>query len=551
MISKKIGIRPQSDNYARLADYIAGVGHEGEKGLMHWCAGCLGDDDYQEAIAEVIDVQAMNTRSRQGKTYHLIISFRPEDEAKLTPALFRAIEERFATALGYAEHQRHCGVHKNTANLHMHIAYSMIHPEKYTRHEPFRDYWKRNEICRKLEREYGLTVDNGRTKDKQRPLSEKATLIETHTGQQSFESYAKGRRDIILHLLTVATDWQTLHEGLARHGLVIKPRGNGLILADRHNQQHTVKVSAVDRALSLKKLEGKFGGYLPTRNLEKIPEQSRYQAPPLHRSPERGALYAEYQQGIEKRKSGLATVKDQEGAAIVAIKEKWAAKRRELERLNIAKKTRRNLLQLAWKHEAEEVARGELPFQSSREEIRGKVPFTSWNGFLQYKADQGNEIALAILRSQQKTAEPEREQQSTGAKAWSQHSKEKFAENHSKIQAEYAAKEVAALKNENLSCQGKKQLLTILRMEQIAAHFSAIIDRKGTVIFSLPDGGRIMDSGKEIFFSGSNDAVRHIAVRYAKKKWGKNPQVKGNKIVRLGTKLEEEQAQKQQQNMER
>lgn len=548
MISKKVCIRPQSDNYARLADYIAGVGHEGEKGLMYWCAGCLGDDDYQEAIAEVIDVQAMNTRSRQGKTYHLIISFRPEDEAKLTPALFRAIEERFATALGYAEHQRHCGVHKNTANLHMHIAYSMIHPEKYTRHEPFRDYWKRDKICRKLEREYGLTVDNGRTKDKQRALSEKATLIETHTGQQSFESYAKGRRDSILHLLTVATDWQTLHEGLARHGLVIRPRGNGLILADRHNQRHTAKASMVDRALALKKLEEKFGLYLPARNLEKIPEQSRYQATPLHRSPERGALYAEYQQGIEKRKSGLATVKDQEGAAIVAIKEKWAAKRRELERLNIAKKNRLGLLQLAHKHKVEEIARAKLPFQSTREDIRGEVPFTSWNGFLQYKAGQGNEIALAILRSKQKTAEPEWEQQST---AWSQHSKEKFTENHSKIQVEYAAREVAALKNENLSCQGKKQLLAILRMEQIAAHFSAIIDRKGTVIFSLLDGGRIMDSGKEIFFSGNNEAARHTAVQYAQKKWGKGMHVEENKIVRLKKKLEKEQHWKQQQSRER
>ena len=551
MISARKDIAPKNDNYSRLAVYIADTGHKGEKCLMHWCAGCLGDDDYQNGIAEAVDVQAMNTRTKLSKTYHLVISFLPEDEAKLTPEAFKTIEERFAIALGYTEHQRHCGVHKNTANLHMHIAYSMIHPEKYTRHEPFRDYWKRDKICRKLEREYGLTVDNGRTKDKQRALSEKATLIETHTGQQSFESYAKGRRDSILQLLTVATDWQTLHEGLARHGLVIKPRGNGLILADRHNQRHTAKASMVDRALSLKKLEEKFGLYLPARNLGKIPEQSRYQATPLHRSPERGALYAEYQQGIEKRKSGLATVKDQEGAAIVAIKEKWAAKRRELERLNIAKKNRLGLLQLAHKHEAEEIARAKLPFQSIREDIRGEVLFTSWNGFLQYKAGQGNEIALAILRSKQRTAEPEREPQSTRAKAWSQHSKEKFAENHSKIQVEYAAREVAALKNENLSCQGRKQLLAILRMEQIAAHFSAIIDRKGTVIFSLPDGGRIMDSGKEIFFSGNNEAARHTAVQYAQKKWGKGMHVEENKIVRLKKKLEKEQHWKQQQSRER
>ncbi len=178
-----------------------------------------------------------------------------------------------------------------------------------------------------------------------------------------------------------------------------KPHGSGLVVADRHNQRHTVKASAVDRGLSLKKLAEKLGPYLPARGLEKVTEQSRYQHTPLHRTPERGALYAEYQQGIEKRKTGLATVKEQEDAALAAIREKWAAKRRELERLNIAKKNRRNLLQLARKHEAEETARAKLRFQSPREAIRGEIPFSSWNGFLQYKAGQGNETALAILRS--------------------------------------------------------------------------------------------------------------------------------------------------------
>lgn len=93
---------------------------------MRWCAGCLGDDDYQNGIAEAMDVQAINVRTTKNKTYHLVISFRLEDEAKLTPEVFRAVEERFAAALGYTDHQRHCGVHKNTANLHMHIAYNMI-----------------------------------------------------------------------------------------------------------------------------------------------------------------------------------------------------------------------------------------------------------------------------------------------------------------------------------------------------------------------------------------------------------------------------------------
>lgn len=545
MISKKVGISPKNDNYACLAEYIADAGHEGEKSLMHWCGGCLGDDDYQNGIGEAVDVQAMNTRSKQSKTYHLVISFRPEDEAKLTPEVFRAIEERFTAALGYTEHQRHCGVHKNTANLHMHIAYNMIPPEKHTRHEPFRDYWTRDRICRELEREYGFMVDNGRARDKQRSLGEKAAIIEAHTGQQSFESYAKTHKDKILLVLAAATDWQTLHEGLALYGMEIKPHGSGLVIADRYNQRHTVKASAVDRALSLKRLAEKMGPYLSAQGLEKVVEQSRYQHTPLHRSPERGALYAEYQLGIEKRKSGLTTAKEQKDTVLAAIRKKWAAKRRELEGLNIAKKNRRNLLQLARKHEAEETARARLLHHAPREAMRGEIPFASWNGFLQHKANQGNETALAILRSKQETMEPDLEPQTAAVKDWSQHGKEQFTPNRAEVRAEYAAREVAALENENISGKAKKQLLAVLRMKRIAAEeaahiqgFSSTVDRKGTVIFTLPGGGRILDSGKELFFSGNNDAARHVAIRYAQKKWGKSLHVEGNKIVRMEKKLE-------------
>ena len=125
MISKRVGIAPKNDNYARLAAYIADAGHDGEKSLSSWCAGCLGDDDYAAGMEEAVKTQERNPRGG-AKTYHMVVSFRPEDEAKLTPEVCKDIEARFAAALGYSEHQRHCGVHKNTANLHMHIAYNMF-----------------------------------------------------------------------------------------------------------------------------------------------------------------------------------------------------------------------------------------------------------------------------------------------------------------------------------------------------------------------------------------------------------------------------------------
>ena len=342
MISKHVHCHPEHDNYGRLANYIADAGHEGEKCLESWCAGCWSEDDYATGILEVEAVQDLNTRSTKEKTYHLLISFRPEDEAKLTPEAFKAIEERFAAVLGYSEHQRHCGIHKNTNNIHMHIAYNMIHPERLTRHEPFRDYKARDKLCRELEQEYGLTVDNGREQARENALTAKAATIEAQTGQESFESYAKRHRDKILEALEQAQDWQALHDGLKAYGLEVKPHGNGLVIKDVHSKdaKHAAKASTIDRALSARRLQERFGEYKPYRSLRQIQEVSRYQAAPLHRSPERGELATKYKTGIESRKTKLEAIKTQEDKQLTAIRQQWAEKRKEIEQISIAKRNR-------------------------------------------------------------------------------------------------------------------------------------------------------------------------------------------------------------------
>jgi hypothetical protein len=548
MISKRVGIAPKNDNYARLAAYIADAVYDGEKSLLSWCAGCLGDDDYAAGMEEAVKTQERNPRGG-AKTYHMVVSFRPEDEARLTPEVCKDIETRFAAALGYSEHQRHCGVHRNTANLHMHVAYNMIHPEKYTKHKEFRDYWIRDRVCRELEREYGLAVDNGRGQamPERQPLGEKAALIEAHTGQQSFEGYVKDQRAVILQALEVATSWRETHDALARHGLEIKPHGNGLVIKDRHGKQ-AMKASDLDRSLALKKLESRFGVFIPTHERGQIQEQSRYQAEPLQRSPERGKLFAEYRQGIEERKTRLERIKQQEDAALAATRAEWATKRREIERMSMDKRNRRRLIQVARKHEAEALAKARHLLQEPREEVRRDIPFTSWNGFLRHKAEQGNEVALAVLRSNKEAAEVENVAPITQGKDWSQHGRDQFSDRDA-LKAVQAAQERGVLESEALSSKGKTRLLAVLRMEQLAEEerrsgkttelgtlaisgFQHTVDRKGTVIFTLPGGGRIMDTGRELFFSSQDPAAQNAALAYARKKWGKAVCLEGNKICR-------------------
>ncbi len=238
---------PKSDNYARLARYIADTKNEGEKCLMIWTAGCMIDDDYDLAIAEVMATQDLNTRSKKEKTYHLVVSFHAQDQDKLSPEVFKDIENTLAKALGFEGHQRHCGVHTDTNNVHMHIAYNMIDKEKKTRKSPYYDYFKQSKACRELEKKYALVVDPGY--DKQ---------------PQKFEDYAKERKGEVLDILENAKNWQGLHQGLARHGLSLYLRGNGCSLGAisyKAKEGKRIPASDLDRGLSKAELEKRFGQF--------------------------------------------------------------------------------------------------------------------------------------------------------------------------------------------------------------------------------------------------------------------------------------------------
>ncbi len=243
MISKRIHCEPQNDNIKRLGLYI-GAGHEGEKLFVKWTAGCYAGQDYDLAIDEIKATQGMNTRTKKEKTYHMVVSFHPEDFKKLSLEDFKNIEKEFAAALGFEDHQRLCGIHVNTDNPHMHVAYNMIHKEKYTRHDPFYDYYKRDKTCRILEEKYKLKIDVG--------------------VEQQFSDYVKQRQFDVKHAFDNARDWQSLHKELAVYGLTVQMRGNGCILAAIGHKQkdgHHIKLSDFDENLSRKKLQDRFGSY--------------------------------------------------------------------------------------------------------------------------------------------------------------------------------------------------------------------------------------------------------------------------------------------------
>jgi len=535
MIAKRIDGKPQNDNYGQLGKYIADASHEGEKLLFSWHAGCQSET-YEAALVEIQATQAMNTRCKGDKTYHLVVSFRPEDEAILTPEAFRDIEKAMADALGLSAHQRLCGIHQNTNNMHLHIAYNMIDPERFTKKEPYRDFYKLSEACRAMEEKYGLVVDNGIDKKRETgQIGQRAASMEAQSGEQSFQSYALERRAEILMVVEKSTSWQEVHIALAEHGMVIKPHANGLTVMNM-NGPGAIKASAIDRCLSRKRLEDRFGAHIGF--VARTPSVQYDRKPLQPRSPDREKLYAEYQALLKQRQTRLEAMRKENNISQLSIKDRYTSKRQTLEMRIMARSTKTRLRRILKVQEQQAMEAFRTTGQTRLQEIREEYPFHNWNGYLKWQAGTGNETALALLRS--------RKLEPTSLIAVIR--QESYQEGLRGIKLTALEKE---LRIATSSITGKPYggLIAITRMERLAAQealqraygkgnpnllfsgYKHVIDNNGIVIFKLVNGGTIRDTGRKVNFS-CDECTHRAAMIYGQMRFGKGIQLKGNTIER-------------------
>ncbi|MBL4693653.1 MAG: relaxase/mobilization nuclease domain-containing protein [Magnetovibrio sp.] len=217
----------------------------------------------------------------------------PEEKSEVDT--LQGIEWEFAQALEFSDHPRVVGTHDNTKNFHMHVGYSRIHPKTHKAHYPSWDFHALGNTCRAMEEKYGLKVDLG-PKDKQKTdqMPRAARDKEAHSWEQSFYSYVHCHKPPLMDALNKAKGWQDLHTAFAKHDLVLRKRGNGLIIENRPANQH-IKASALDRTFSKGALEKRFG---PFQASERAPEHTkatfRYGRSPLTRHPDQASHWHRY-----------------------------------------------------------------------------------------------------------------------------------------------------------------------------------------------------------------------------------------------------------------
>jgi hypothetical protein len=217
------------------------------------------------AIKEIMATQAMNTRAKGDRTYHLVVSFAAGE--KPSQEQLADIEETLCAAIGLGAHQRLSAVHCDTDHLHIHVAINKIHPESFRLVEPYFDQRKLMAACEALEQKHGLirtrhgvSLSHDRTaphEERERFRDEVRDLIEDGLESQ----------------IAQAAGWAALHAFFFEAGLQVRLRGAGLVIG-RKSGGLSVKASAVHPALSLSALTARLGPFVPAAQLRPLPSSS-------------------------------------------------------------------------------------------------------------------------------------------------------------------------------------------------------------------------------------------------------------------------------------
>ncbi|MDH3202922.1 MAG: relaxase/mobilization nuclease domain-containing protein [Myxococcales bacterium] len=344
-------------------------------------------------------VEESNVRARKDKTYHVVISFHPNDR-RVQDAELAEIVRKTVAAVGLDEHQYIAVRHSDQEHEHLHIAVNKIHPETQKIHHPFRDIPQFKLLAGELEKQFGLhQVDRGVT----RMETDRARDYEAQRGIESFSRWARRTIGGAIELDGIAS-WQALHEELTRFGVRLVRRGNGLAVVDATRPTLACKASALGRGWSKQRLSQRYGEFVRGPSPAEVAREhvEAYAERPLEQLRDDG-LWREYQDALaaartrstEQREALSVKIDDARGAhrrhfkmrhhAIAAMPISGHEKRKLYKMLSFERKTAERKLRATTKQ-----------WRAAR--VAGHPG--SWKEFLAERAAGGDPRAMRRLRRQ-------------------------------------------------------------------------------------------------------------------------------------------------------
>jgi hypothetical protein len=517
VIAKRAARRNDSrSSFQALAAYLLDAGHGGAKVAFSQVTNCLADDPGL-AVKEIEATQALNRRTKNDKTYHLVVSFRAGERP--TEAQLRDIEREVCEAIGFGDHQRLSALHTDTDNLHLHIAINKVHPRTRNCIEPYYDKYKLGDICRVLELRYGLERDphiGQHVLDaSERRAAGRPGDMERHAGVESFRSWVKGAPAAALAevLDRPEATWHDLHRALARFDLTLRPRGAGLVIGHRtlrlrsgQAQRLFVKASDVARALGRAALEQRLGPFeAPDPETTATAPETSYHPRPLHRHAYRERLYQAYRRERDEwltlKRRRLEDLTRKREARVKEIQVRYTARRLEVLRDGmLGKRIKHDLYaKLKTQRLAEQKAlRAE--FARRRAAIHAEHPVMAWQTWFMARAARGDAAALAVLRTRRTPV---------------------IKGVGSEILQGTPPFDTSG--NDPEVSKGGAQVFSGLRHR---------VHANGDVTYELANGERFRDEGPRLRLAGAEASAVEAALRIAQAKFGPCLEVQGSEAFR-------------------
>ncbi|WP_426154148.1 TraI/MobA(P) family conjugative relaxase [Pseudomonas sp. DC3000-4b1] len=341
-------------SFERLVDYIERTGEsdapvkvseqfaDGRQRVMAGEVACETNVFSLETAAAEMNMVASQNRRIKDPVYHFIISWReedhPTDEQVFGSALYAM------KSIGLEGHQYVTAIHRDTDNVHAHIAVNRVHPLTYVAANMWNDVDTLQKSMRVLERHYGFVQDNGPWQmdaDNQLyragvhyPSAPRgAGARKAFSNQESLYHYAVEhvREKLNDRLKSPGFAWQDLHLLLHSNGLGLREKGSGLVIYNfLRPDDPPVKASSVHPSLTKTRLEPICGVYSgPPAFKSDDPLQGEY------------GIFRTYQPSFEVRDKGAREERRQERAdARASLKQRYQDYRSAWEKPDLNTKAR-------------------------------------------------------------------------------------------------------------------------------------------------------------------------------------------------------------------
>ena len=249
---------------------LGGNGEQPEK-LLYLTTRGFNTSTFKGQQAEMVAL-SMECKKSKYPIQHWVASW-PEDEQP-TPEQVEELLDVFLEQLGLEKHQVIAALHKDTDNIHLHIAINKVNPDTYLVVKPAKGWWKEaaqrtvaiiehRQGWRPERRARYTVMDDGTVArvgklDGVPTVPTRAGDMENRTGQKSAARIAIEEAG---ELIRSASSWAELHQGLAERGMRYERAGG--VGAHIYVGDQPVKASTAGHWCSLPKLTKRLGAFEP------------------------------------------------------------------------------------------------------------------------------------------------------------------------------------------------------------------------------------------------------------------------------------------------